>query len=227
MEKIIKLIQITVIVLCIYLVYLISHATLSNITFTESTKELKIQFWICIYFIIAFIAEFFLSGDKKWKYLRNNFLFLLVSIPYISIINRFNINIGDSKIVTTFLKYIPLIRGGYALSIAVKWFSSNKISSLLITYLVILLSGVYFGALLFYEIEFGINPMLKNFWDASWWSMMNATTVGSNIYAITIPGQILSTLIAATGMMMFPIFTIYITNIVTKFGKNNSKNIDN
>ena len=43
---------------------------------------------------------------------------------------------------------------------------------------------------------------------------MDATTVGSNIYAVTGIGKVLSVLLAALGMMMFPIFTVYITNVM-------------
>lgn len=43
---------------------------------------------------------------------------------------------------------------------------------------------------------------------------MDVTTVGSNIIAVTVTGRVLSVLLAALGMMMFPIFTVYITNLI-------------
>ncbi|MFQ8806616.1 MAG: hypothetical protein ACLR8Y_17920 [Alistipes indistinctus] len=43
---------------------------------------------------------------------------------------------------------------------------------------------------------------------------MNVTTVGANIFAVTPMGKVLTVVLAASGMMMFPIFTVYIT---TKF----------
>jgi hypothetical protein len=45
---------------------------------------------------------------------------------------------------------------------------------------------------------------------------MDATTVGSNIVAVTPVGRLLSVILAALGMMMFPIFTAYITSKVKK-----------
>ena len=45
---------------------------------------------------------------------------------------------------------------------------------------------------------------------------MDVTTVGSNIYAVTATGKILSVVLAALGMMMFPIFTVYVTNLVQR-----------
>ena len=43
--------------------------------------------------------------------------------------------------------------------------------------------------------------------------------VGSNIYAVTPTGKILSVVLAALGMMMFPIFTVYVTSLVQQANK--------
>ncbi len=48
---------------------------------------------------------------------------------------------------------------------------------------------------------------------------MDVTTVGSNIEAVTGVGRVLSVLLAALGMMMFPIFTVYVTNLITQRNK--------
>ena len=49
-----------------------------------------------------------------------------------------------------------------------------------------------------------------------WWAYMDVTTVGSNIIAVTPTGRVLSVLLAALGMMMFPIFTVYVTSLVER-----------
>lgn len=61
-----------------------------------------------------------------------------------------------------------------------------------------------------------MNPLVTNYGDALWWAFMDVTTVGSNIVAMTPTGRALSVLLAALGMMMFPIFTVYVTSLVTK-----------
>lgn len=48
---------------------------------------------------------------------------------------------------------------------------------------------------------------------------MDVTTVGSNIIAVTATGRVLSVLLAALGMMMFPIFTVYVTSLIQKKNK--------
>ena len=68
-------------------------------------------------------------------------------------------------------------------------------------------------------MEHGPNPLVKGYGDALWWAFMDVTTVGSNIIAVTPTGRVLSVLLAALGMMMFPIFTVYITNLIQQSNK--------
>lgn len=79
-----------------------------------------------------------------------------------------------------------------------------------------LLATVYFSSLIFFVLEHKVNPLVPNYGEALWWAFMDVTTVGSNIYAVTITGKVLSVLLAALGMMMFPIFTVYVTSLVQK-----------
>lgn len=68
-------------------------------------------------------------------------------------------------------------------------------------------------------MEHGPNPLVKGYGDALWWAFMDVTTVGSNIIAVTPTGRVLSVLLAALGMMMFPIFTVYVTSLVERRNK--------
>lgn len=84
------------------------------------------------------------------------------------------------------------------------------------SYLTMLLATVYFSSLIFFVLEHKVNPLVPDYGEALWWAFMDVTTVGSNIYAVTITGKVLSVLLAALGMMMFPIFTVYVTSLVQK-----------
>jgi len=95
----------------------------------------------------------------------------------------------------------------------------NKASGLFVTYLTTLLATVYFSSLAFYVMEHGVNTLVTGYGDALWWAFMDVTTVGSNIYAVTPTGKILSVVLAALGMMMFPIFTVYVTSLVQQANK--------
>lgn len=211
-----RILHITVLLLCIFLVVSISADTFKSTPFVTQEQYLKIQLWICLFFIFDFFLEFFMSHHKL-HYLSTHFIFLLVAIPYISIIDYFNISFTPE--IRYFLRFAPLVRGGYALAIVVGWLSANKTSSLFISYLTMLLATVYFSSLLFFILEQKHNPMVTNYEDALWWAFMDVTTVGSNIYAITPTGKVLSVLLAALGMMMFPIFTVFISGLMENANK--------
>lgn len=207
------ILHILILLLSIFLVVCISIDSFHNEAFYNEPQFMKVQFWICVIFLADFFIEFFLS-ERKGNYLATHFLFFLVSIPYNSIISHYGWTFDPQ--LTYCLRYIPLIRGGYAMSIVVSWFTYNKATGLFISYLATLLFTIYFASLAFFLFEHGVNPLVVNYDDALWWAFMDATTVGCNITAVTTVGRILSVLLAALGMMMFPIFTVYVTNILTK-----------
>ena len=219
-DKLIKAIydvlHIVILLLSLFLVISISIDTFNNIPFQTESSYLKIQLWICLIFLFDFFFELILS-ENKWKYLRFHFMFFVISIPYLNIIDHYNLVLSEEA--KYFIRFIPLVRGGYALAIIVGRFTKSKATSIFVSYLTMLLATVYFSSLSFFAIEHKVNPDVKEYTDSLWWAFMNVTTVGSNIYAVTIAGKILSVVLAALGMMMFPIFTVYITSVVQKVNK--------
>lgn len=202
--------HIIILLLSLFLVISISIDTFKNIPFYTQTSYKKIQF--------------FLSKDKL-RYLRTHFIFLLVAIPYQNIIEYYHII--TSPELSYFLRFVPLVRGGYALAIVVGWLSYNKASGLFVSYLTMLLATVYFSSLIFFVLEHKVNPLVANYGDALWWAFMDVTTVGSNISAITVTGRVLSVVLAALGMMMFPIFTVYVTSLVQKSNEEKKRFYEN
>lgn len=213
---IMMLLHIVVLLLSLLLIGMISYDSFRNTTFYEEYGFQKWQFWICMFFILTFFIELGVA-QRKWHFFWTNFVFLLVSIPYQAIIYHYQITLSQE--VSYLIRYMPLIRGGYALAIVVSWFTYNKATGLFFTYIIILFSTVYFASLTFYLFESGVNPLVNTYTDALWWAAMDVTTVGSNITAVTGVGRVLSVLLAALGMMMFPIFTVYVTNIITQRNK--------
>lgn len=208
-----NVLHVGILILSLFLVISISIDTFENIPFQTKSSYLKIQFWICIFFLLEYLFEFFLA-KQKLRYFFTHFLFLVISIPYLNIIDYYQIQLSDEA--KYFVRYIPLVRGGYALAIIVGRFTKSKATSLLVSYFTMLLATVYFSSLLFFVLEHKVNTAVTKYTDCLWWAAMNVTTVGSNIYAITTGGRILSFVLAALGMMMFPIFTVYITSVIQK-----------
>lgn len=206
------LLHVIMLALSIFLIVSISMDSFSGEVFYGQPRFMKTQLYICIVFIADFFIEL-LMADRKWHYLLTHFVFLLVSIPYLQIIHHFDLTLSVK--VMYLLQFIPLVRGGYAMAIIVGWFAYNKATGIFVTYLVTLLATVYFASLVFFMFEHAVNPPVKEYSDALWWAAMDVTTVGSDIDAVTPVGRVLAVLLAALGMMMFPIFTVYITSIIT------------
>lgn len=169
-----------------------------------------------------FLTDFFIRWyyKKSWRFLWRNLPFLLVSIPYLNIVYASVPAISHAAWIL--LRLIPLGRGIYGVTIIVSWMTRSKVTNLFATYLTILFVIIYFCSILFFFMEHGVNPLVKNYWDAFNWALMNVTTVGSNIFGVTKLGQSLAVILAASGMIFFPIFTAWVT---TKF-QNKRKGIN-
>lgn len=210
------ILHVIILLLSLFLVISISVDTFKGIPFYTQSLYMEVQFWICILFLFDFVLEFALSKEKG-HYVATHFIFLLVAIPYQSIIAYMGWTFSPE--VTYMIRFIPLVRGGYALAIVVGWLTYNRASSLFVSYLTMLLATVYFASLAFFVMEHKVNPLVNGYGDALWWAFMDVTTVGSNIIAVTVTGRVLSVLLAALGMMMFPIFTVYVTSLIQKKNK--------
>ena len=87
-----------------------------------------------------------------------------------------------------------------------------------ITYLLILVSTLYFVSMSFYVVEHNINPGVENYLDALWWACMEMTTAGSSINAITPAGRFLGFFMACFGLMIMPMMTVYISSLIKRHG---------
>ncbi len=213
-QNVLNFLHIIVLVLSVLLIVTISVDTFKNVQYNSEPEFVKFEFWICIVFLLDFFFEMAVSPNKGSFFMRN-IVFFLISVPYLAILKYFDVHIG--YITGYVLRFVPFVRGGYALALVVGWFTSNRATSLFVTYLATLISGIYFSSLIFYVFEHGPNTLVADYSDALWWALMDCTTVGSNIVAVTPVGRVLSVLVAALGMMMFPIFTVYITSLITKY----------
>lgn len=220
-KGIFMILHIIILILSVFLITLISIDTFNGVKFYSQSRFEKWQFWICLVFMADFFIELILSDNRR-HYFATHLIFLIVAVPYQAILYHYGWHI--SKELSYVIRYMPLIRGGYAMAIVVGWFTSNKATGLFFSYIITLLSTVYFASLTFYLFEHGVNPLVKDYKDALWWAAMDVTTVGSNIVAVTGIGRVLSVLLAALGMMMFPIFTVYVTDLITKRNQNAGDN---
>ena len=177
---------------------------------TYSEWYMWLQLVVCIIFIVDF-ASALTARDSVNNYFLLNLLSLIVSIPYLNILDWLDVPLDRGVAVT--VAALPLLRSFVAMGVVVKWFIDGKANRLFGAYLFTVVCFTYLAALMFFDYEVGVNEKLNGFGNALWWAWMNVTTVGAAIFPVTAVGKVLAVLLPALGMMFFPIFTIYVTNM--------------
>lgn len=210
----IDLLHWVIIVLSVMLIVFISADTFKGLNFLDDSFYMHFQFWVCVVFMADFFIELAVAADR-WQYVRNRILFLLLSIPYLNIITVLHIPLTQEQLFL--VRFIPLARGVMAMAIVVGAFSRNRLTSFLASYIVILASFIYLGSLIFFYFEEGLNHEVENFGTALWWACMNATTLGCDIYPVTVPGKVLGCILSVGGIVMFPLFTVFITSLIRQY----------
>lgn len=203
--------HISVLAASVIMIVWITHDTIEAISFLSNPGYLHFQFWVCMLFLLDIIVDWIFS-PKKWKYLASHILFILVSIPYLNIVEWMGIH--PTPLVSGLLRYIPMIRAGYVLAIISGVLSASKVMTVCYVYVIWVLTSLYFASLVFFVEEHAINPDVGTFWTALYWGATSMTSVGSNIEALTATGRALGVLLAGEGLTLFPVFTVYITDAV-------------
>lgn len=208
-----------VVVLCaaVYLILIVTRDTLDNVSFLVDPRFLGVQFWICMVFMVDSIVEFLL-GRHSWG---NGFIelfFLIACIPFVNIIDRFHIPVSGEEMFL--LRVLPLLRAAYVIVRATS-LHSNHVTTLFKAYMTLFLVVVYFSSLMFFVEEYPVNRDVDTYWSALWWTVMTLSTAGCYIVEVTTVGKILSVVLSAGGLIMFPVFTVYIADAVSGHDKNN------
>lgn len=206
--------NITMLFLSLGLIAFISYDTYNGINFLNNPLYMKYQFWVCIIFIAEYLYRFIIS-DHKFRFLIVGLPFLLISIPYLNIIEYYGIWLDHDTLY--YLRYVPILRGLLSLVIVVAFVTENLSTTVFVSYLFVLFPIIYMSGLIFYYAEHEVNSALKNIGYAMWWAGMNATTIGCYINPVTATGMIISLVLSLMGIIMFPLFTVYFGNFINSF----------
>lgn len=195
----------------------LSFEVLSGHRSDFSQWYLWLQFAVCIIFMSDFLFSLYyykrratLSEARRHRAWLD-VLFLLISLPYLNVLDWLHLTPGRE--ITMLVATLPIIRSYIVMGMVVQWMLDGAVAKIFGAYVLTIVGVTYLAALMFYDYEIDVNDELRNFGNALWWSAMNATTVGSSIIPVTIAGKFLSVLLPVIGMMFFPIFTIYVTDI--------------
>lgn len=194
------------------LIFIISYDAIRKISFLSDPRYIKVQLWICLLFIVDILVEVAMSS-RPLRSLLVNLPFLVVCIPYISILEMLQISISGQLLFL--FRFIPLIRAAGVFAIITGFVTRNKVSSVFRAYIVMLMTLIYFASLMFFVLEHGINSGVSTYGRALWWAIMNMTTTGSNISEYTQLGKIMAIGLSGAGLILVPLLTVYITNVVS------------
>lgn len=189
----------------------ITRDTLRGVAFMSSPRFRTFQFWMCIIFQIDIIAEW-CYAPRKWHYIARNILFILVSIPFMTIIRMAGISIPSEALYA--LSFVPMVRAAFVFAIITGALTSSRVLSTFYVYLIWVIASLFFASLMFFEGEHYLNPQVDTYWTSLWWACMSMSTAGSNITPVTTTGNLLEVFLSAEGMMLIPVFTVYITRSV-------------
>lgn len=178
-----------------------------------SPAYLSMQLVVCLLFLVDFLVSWGLS-DRRGAFLRANWLYLLLSIPWLNIIDWSGVALTRPWAMVVGL--LPILVLVLAVHILLAWIDERRIHRLFFTYLVGALLFTYLSALIFYDFEGAHSGLPDNFGDALWWAGMSLSTAGAPITPTTAVGKLLSVLLPMAGMLFLPIFTTYIMEYYRK-----------
>lgn len=205
-----------VLILSLGLIAFISWDTYKGVNYLENPLYMKYQFAACMVFLAEYFYRFIISPHK----LRFMFLalpFLIISIPYLNIIEYFNIWVSHEVLI--YICFIPIVRGLVALVMVVNYVAKNFSTTVCASYALVLLPTVYMSGLVFYVAEKDVNSAVKNFWYALWWAGMNVSTIGCYINPVTTTGMILALMLSFLGIVMLPLFTVYSGDVINRYNQ--------
>ena len=180
-------------------------------TYLLSEAMVHLQFVVCLVFVLDYLMRS-LAAPHPQRYFWRNIVVLLVSIPWLNFMYWGGVELGKGMYI--FLKALPLVRGMLGIYTLIRLASPSRVSAIMWSYIAIIVLLTYLAALVFYSYEQGLNPHVTGFGEALWWSGLNVTTVGANIFAVTPMGKILTVILPGLGMVLFPLLTVYVTHIV-------------
>lgn len=180
--------------------------------FSQKTIDLinHLDLFICAIFIGDFFYFFAKAGGEKadpkekrkekLNYLKNHWIDLIASIPFMTFIRVFRL--------VRVIRIIRLMRGVKGLVNIFRILGTSKLQNILISYIIIMILVMFYCSLAFFTFEKGINPNVKNYFDALWWAFVSLTTIGyGDIYPYTTEGRIVGMILALAGMGLFSVIT--------------------
>lgn len=163
---------------------------------TQTALIYALDFTIAMIFLADFGYELFSSQDKK-LYFRKNWYLLLASIP----VTQTTFQALRSVQLLRLLRIVRLYARIKALSEQTEKVSRH--SSRYIFVALFAMVVIFTGAASFYQFEQALNPAIDSFFDATWWAIVTATSVGyGDIFPVTTEGRVVAMILMIFGLAL-------------------------
>lgn len=205
-------VNLLVLAAAVLLILIITRDIFENVSFLVDPQYLKFQFWICVIFMFDIVIECLL-GEHGWRRIIVEILFFFLCIPFVNIIDYFHIHVSGELLFI--LRLLPMARATYVIVQVTSTINTDKVTNLFRAYITLFVVVVYFSSLMFYVEEHPVNAGVDTYWSALWWTIMTLTTAGCYITEVTTVGKILSVVLSGGGLILFPVFTVYVANAVS------------
>jgi len=183
-----------IILLALLSVGLLVYELSADLLAEQITLIHTIDLIIALIFLFDFIIGMTLA-DSRRKYFKRNWPDLLASIPITEGVFR-SLRILRILRLVRIIRVIARVRRIAVVADKIADESSKYIYATAITTVVILSSAVAF-----FTMEIEVNPNVNNFFDAIWWAVVTATTVGyGDIYPVTWEGRIIGMMLMFFGI---------------------------
>lgn len=192
----------------ILVLVIISIELLSATTILSERFILNTHLMVCTIFLADFFVRWYFS-QEGWHFLGHHIFLLLISIPYLNIVYISSAHLSHATWVL--LRLIPIARGIYGISIIVSWMTRSKVTNLFVTYLSIVFVIIYFAASVLLRRAWP-NPMDQRLLGCLQLVIDERHYRRFHIFGVTKLGQSLAVILAASGMVFFPIFTAFVVD---------------
>lgn len=213
-----RCLQVVVLLAAVALVVIASVDVFNTHSFTSSPWAIQLQALICGIMFVELCVEFVLSKHRA-RFVLTRWPFLLMCVPYGMVLGNLGIELPSPWNLV--MQIVPLLRALFVFGELLRVLRFSNVGSITGAYLALLAAIIYFSSLIFYIAEYGVNPEVHSFRSAFYWTVMSMTTTGSNIPETTVVGQVLASILPASGLILFPVFTVYISTSIARASKRN------